>query len=285
MNLKAIRKNLSGGDSFFFYPLRGTGEIAKKLEEKILRNGAKIMKSTIVKRLELEDARVSKVVVEDRHGKTAEIESAVVVSTVPIDSLFEFIYGQKKNAAYLRWRGLRLLYLYIRDSLEYKNDTFYFPELDIAFGRISDISKFSPYMKAPGKGTLLTIEIPCSPQDKLWDIQESELVKMCVNDLIKAGLLKKDPDIVKHFSIHLEKAYPIYEIGWTDKFYHIYNELRKVGGLFTVGRKGLFLHCNIDHCIIQGLELSAFVLRTMRKRQDIAWNINAEKFMHFSARD
>ena len=121
---------------------------------------------------------------------------------------------------HLRWNGLRILYLHIQYSLEYKNDTFYFPEKSVPFGRISDIGKFSTQIKAAYEGTSLTIEIPSSAEDELWDIPEDKLVRTCVDNLIKTRLLKKEPAVLKYFSVHVEKAYPIYEIGWADKFYY-----------------------------------------------------------------
>ena len=73
-------------------------------------------------------------------------------------------------------------------------------------------------------------------------------------------------------------------MGWRDNFYRIYNELNKVENLFTIGRGGLFLHCNIDHCIIQGRQLADFILSGRWRRKDL-WQKEVSGFLRFSARD
>ena len=115
-------------------------------------------------------------------------------------------------------------------------------------------------------------------------MDEEELSKLCVRDLRKIGIMCDDHNVVRYFSLRLEKAYPVYEIGWKRKFISLYNRLDSIKNLFIVGRKGLFLHCNIDHCIIQGLELANLILKHSHKRKDL-WNKKIEKFMCFSARD
>jgi UDP-galactopyranose mutase len=97
-------------------------------------------------------------------------------------------------------------------------------------------------------------------------------------------ILKTRPSIVKYFSLSLDKVYPVYKADWKELFFTMYNRLNRIQNLFTIGRKGLFLHCNIDHCIIQGLELANFILNGKQKDKN-AWNKKVAGFLRFSARD
>ncbi|OGW74802.1 MAG: hypothetical protein A2Z72_05970 [Omnitrophica bacterium RBG_13_46_9] len=284
LNLQSITKSVCGKDRYFFYPIHGIGDIAKKLESSILENNGKIIKGAKINGFSLDSGRVTRIIIEGLDGAKDEIESSIVASTVPIDSLFGILYGHHTPASGLTWRGLRILYIHMRELLEARNETFYFPRLDIKFGRVSDIGKFSPYINAFAGGTLLTVEVPCTPGDRLWDADDKELLDICVRDLIKTGVLTGYPDVSKYFSIHLEKAYPVFEIGWREKFIGMHSQLDKILNLFTIGRKGLFLHCNIDHCIIQGLELADFILQDKWRDKDL-WNKKMSRFLQFCARD
>ena len=285
-NLAFIKKSIFGQNRRFFYPRNGIGEIATKLEDRILYNGAKIIKNANIKGLLLDNGGITKLFVEDGKGNKSEVEVEVVVSTIPICSLFELVYGANKNMPSLQWRGMRIFYLYLKEHLEHESETFYFPELDIRFGRVSDVAKFSPYLNPLLSGTLLTIEIPCTPDEESWKISDDKLLTECLKKFVDIGIFKKEPTALKYFSIWIEKAYPVYDIKWKQNFSLIYDKLKNIDNLFSIGRKGLFLHCNIDHCIIQGRKMAEFIFKMMKlEKEKSLWDETSEKFMQFSARD
>jgi len=61
-------------------------------------------------------------------------------------------------------------------------------------------------------------------------------------------------------------------------------DLDEIKNLFTVGRRGLFLHCNIDHCISQSLELADLILSNKWQDKNL-WRQKVSNFLKFSARD
>jgi len=284
INLRSIWRSMTGKDKYFFYPRHGIGEIARKMSEEMLGNGGTIMKGSKIKKISMQDDKITRLLVEDQTGKDVELKPAQVISTIPIDSLSEMIYGDKISAAGLLWRGLRVAYIHFEEELGLKNETFYFPDAGIRIGRVSEIKKYSPYLNTDLKGTLLTIEIPCSQTDEMWRISDEELLKICLEDLEKASILKGQVKVLKYFSLKIEKAYPIYHIGWKENFFRLYNDLNKIANLFLIGRKGLFLHCNIDHCIMQAIELADFIASN-DPRGKAAWNKKVGRFLQFCARD
>jgi protoporphyrinogen oxidase len=116
-------------------------------------------------------------------------------------------------------------------------------------------------------------------------MSEQTVVNRCLDDMVRTGMFKSRPHINGCFSIFLEKAYPIFEVGWQEKFAMMYESIKNIKGLFTIGRKGLFLHCNIDHCIIQARELAEFILRTGGETKGHELDARIERYMKFSARD
>lgn len=283
-SIGSLTKSLFTKNDYFFYPRRGIGEIAKSLEDKITNNNGRVIKAVEIKKVFLNNSRVSGITIEDSQGSEIDIDLSILISTIPADELFGLLFEKESAKDSLEWRGLRLLYILIEENIKCESETYYFPSLDVILGRVSEIRKYSPYLNSSIKETLLTIEIPSSAGDDIWDMEESRLLNLCLRDLIKVKILEKYPKFVKHFSLKLEKAYPVYGLGWEKKFFKIYNKLSKIGNLFTVGRRGLFLHCNIDHCIIQGLELADLILKGKWYDKDL-WNKKVLQFLKFSARD
>jgi len=267
---------------YFFYPSYGIGEIAARLEEKIYAHHGKVLKTVIVKRFTLQNGKITHITIEDEKGIEQEIEVSLVVSTIPIDEVYRLFFAEE--APSLTWRDVRLFYVHIDETLKHNNETFYFPSLDITIGRVSDIGKYSPHLNPGLKGTLLTIEIPAFKGDGIWKMDSGALLELCLNDLLKTKILEKYPKVVRYFTFELEKAYPVYAIGWRERFFLMYDKLIKIPNLFIIGRKGLFLHCNIDHCIIQGLTLADFIAKGSWGNKQL-WNKKAAEFFSFSARD
>ncbi len=281
INFKTLKKSLSGQNSYFFYPKTGIGEIAQKLEQAVLKNKVTIIKSTAVEKIFLNDKQeISKLLLKGTDNKINEIEASMIVSTVPIDSLYRMVFD-KSSPEEMSWRSLLLVYLHLKEPLERSNDTFYFPELTTPIGRVSNINKFSPFLNASIQGVFLTIEIPSNPGEELWEMDESKLSDLCARELVKTGIYRSMPTILKHFSIKLKKAYPLYSVGWEEKFNRIYGQLKSIKGLYTLGRRGLFLHSNIDHAILQGIELSSIISNDQGSKLDN----KISEFRKFTARD
>ena len=113
-------------------------------------------------------------------------------------------------------------------------------------------------------------------------MQDEELLKIALEDFLLTRIYTEAPEVLQSFSIRLEKAYPLYDLGWEERFDRLLSEINTVQGLYSIGRSGLFLHCNIDHAILQGLELSSQILNTF---SDGTWKGRSERFREFSARD
>ena len=281
INLKTIQKALSGQNGHFYYPKNGIGEIAQKLEQAVLHNRAEILKQTQLKKIFLNsEGELSKVLLKDLSGQETEIETFCLISTIPIDTLHNLIHGNDPLEE-LNWRGLLLVYTHLKEVPEYANDTFYFPERSTLLGRVSNNNKFSPYLNASIEGVLLTIEIPCSPGEELWAMTTSQLVQLCTQELVKTGIYKASPSVLNSFCVKLEKAYPLYSLDWEKKFGRIYDKIKKIKGLYTIGRRGLFLHSNIDHSILQGIELSSIINGLEQSTVDE----KIKNFRNFTARD
>lgn len=283
-SLLVIIKRLLQLNNYFFYPKQGIGQISNKLAGKIINNKSSIAKGVNLKNIFLDNDRVAKIEIEDSQGKRDIVNVELLISTIPIDELYGLVFNEKENEYNLEWRGVRIVYIIIKDLIPYNSETYYFPGLYITLGRVSRLQKYSTYMNPHLKNTLLTIEIPFSLKDRIYNMDDSKLLEVCLEDLVKVGIIKSKPEVLRYFSLKLEKSYPLYVTGWRSNFFYIYNKLENINNLFTIGRRGLFLHCNIDHCIIQGLKLSELLLDDKWRNRKL-WDKEVREFLKFNPRD
>jgi len=282
-SLTTVLKRLFNLKDYYLYPKKGIGEIAQELEKRIVKNKGKILKSSEIKNITLNENKVSSVDIRNSQD-TYKFDTDILISTIPIDDMFNLVFNSGETKSGLEWRGVRLLYIFLNERINSESETYYFPNREAFIGRVSEVRKYSPYLNSSIKESLLTIEIPCSVGDKAWKMEEPELVELCLKDLIKAKVLDRYPVVTKHFSLKLDKSYPVYKLDWRESFFQLYNKIDTIENLFTIGRRGLFLHCNIDHCITQGIALADIILES-RWHDRALWRKKIHKFLKFSARD
>ncbi len=273
----------------YLYPARGIGQLSTALKERFLTNGGRLQFISRLEGLKIRgDRAIESVTFRTRDGTTQELATETVVSTISLDTLHDLVRLESDGGGPppfdLRWRGLRILYLATSDKVPAEHETFYFPESHIPFGRVSELNKYSPSLNPDPKTTLLTIEIPCSPGDETWAMGDDQLTEVCVAGLQKLGILRTPArgSVTVH-SRKLEKIYPVYDIGWRRRFDVIYNRLNSLDNLYIIGRGALFLHCNIDHCMLMAMKLSQH-LEHKHGNKD-SWETIRQDFFDYRVRE
>lgn len=105
----------------------------------------------------------------------------------------------------------------------------------------------------------LCTEVTTIEDDDLWKNPGSKSPKI-MSDLIKAGLLESESDVLE---IHIEKikeAYPIYDLNYKNNFENWLKEAAQFKNLHLLGRTACFWYNNMDHSIQSALELSSKLL-------------------------
>jgi protoporphyrinogen oxidase len=216
------------------------------------------------------------------------LETTVLISTVPLDVLHGLITlesdGCESPRFDLRWRSLRLLYLITRDKIPSEYETFYFPEPNILFGRVSEVNKYSPVLNANPDYTALTIEIPCSYKDEIWNMDDAMLAERCIEQLQALKILNT-PAVGEFdfFSKRVKTVYPVYDLGWRRRFDRLYQRLNVLENLYMIGRSALFLHCNIDHCMLMAIRLAQHLSEAHPTKE--AWAATEKDFFNYRVRE
>ena len=144
-------------------------------------------------------------------------------------------------------RGLYLLHLaFDRDLIDDTIDPWYLPETEYWFGRVSQPENFSAELGSDG-GSVICVEIPegRSGPDRRVHKRLDELT----TQLVEAGILEHQATPVDVTQTFLPRIYPNYVRHWYHEWEETLEKVRQLGDVIPIGRQGLFLHCNMDHCV------------------------------------
>jgi UDP-galactopyranose mutase len=154
--------------------------------------------------------------------------------------------GDLTGSDTLTHRGLYLIYLAVPSAQLGAIDTYYLPEKRYWFGRVSIPANFSPSLGQRGE-TVLTVEIP----EGRWGRDHDFTARLgeLVAQLRAAAILPRGLQPTEARQVYVPRVYPLYRRGWRTAWRDAMSEVARHRRIFPIGRQGLFLHCNIDHCV------------------------------------
>ncbi len=257
---KLIKKVLSAvpglkppGQGRFFYPRKGFGQISEAFAGAAEGAGAEFMMGWKVVRLEpppgTDDAW--KVHVE-KDGSSRVLEADYVWSTIPITVLARAMANGvpadvKAASGAIEYRSMLLVYLELDVDQFTEYDAHYFPAANIRITRLSEPKNYAALAEPRGRTTLCA-ELPCSPDDPWWSLDDEGLGRVVAEDLARAGIPLSRPPVRVH-TRRLRQAYPIYTQGYEVPFNTLDAWVEGLPRLLSYGRQGLFAHDNTHHAL------------------------------------
>jgi len=238
-----------GYNVYFYYPLRGgIQRLAEAFKAKI---------SNLKLDTSLSKINVRKKVAYFNRGKIEE-KFQFLVSTVPLPELIlkimDDVPEMVKRAA-LRLRHTSVLNLNMgvnRENID-RGDWVYFPEEKYIFYRVGFPKKFSDHMCPPGTSSIY-VETAFKP-DGMTPEKKRKLIAKAKEDLIKAGILKRNDEILVSWCIGIPYAYVIYDVGRDRNLEIIQNYLRD-RDVYSVGRYGGWKYSTMEEAILEGREVA-----------------------------
>ncbi|MEZ4414451.1 MAG: FAD-dependent oxidoreductase [Gemmatimonadota bacterium] len=238
------------GKGGYYYMRRGYGQISEGYAAEAERLGADLRLGWKVDRLSRQG---SKWVVEATRGEErTRVEADQVWSTIPV-SLAARMIDPPPPAEVLEatrridYRAMVLAYLTLDVDQFTTTDAHYFPEENVCFTRLSEPKNYFRSTEPRGR-TVLCAEIPCTPDDDVWRMDDEALGRKVAQDMEIAGLgLARPPIAVR--SRRLRQAYPIYPLGYEVPLDVLHRWIDGVEGLLSYGRQGLFAHDNTHHAL------------------------------------
>jgi protoporphyrinogen oxidase len=281
--VRDLIRHLDRPRGFYRYPRHGIGQIATALEKCFLARGGDVVHADTV-RIHKSDARrrISTIAYSAADGTECQVAVDTVVSTIPIHSLLHLLHPEEPVPE-LRWRDLRISYLLCSGRHEGPHETYYCPDQDIIFGRVSDLNKYSPSLNAFPDRFLLAAETPCSLGDSVCTTSDADLSARCLSELKRLGAIAPQTRLISSFSRTLPCVYPVYDHFWKQNFECAFQRLNQTENLYMVGRTALFMHCNIDHCMLMALELANHLRQRTNDKQ--AWTEHLARFTAYRVRE
>ena len=252
----------------FYYPRLGMRQFTRKMATQIEEMEGTIKLNMPITSLTKEGDLFKVMTPEKTYTPTT------LISTIPLSSLIH-MYDQSTSDAKdridkLRYNDIHLVYLFFKKKRILRDNWVFFPEIDIAFNRVSEQKSFSPFM-VPHDKTVICAEIT---NPSLIHLTNEELIERSIKDLIKTNTIKNRDALFDTHVIRLKNIYPIYDIHYKENLQHVLDFLEK-HNILTIGRFGLFNYNNVDHCLDMGEVISNHVVENGDMS---AWNTTRKKF-------
>ena len=223
-------------DGSFFYPKYGFGSIFTSIYKRL--SSEDIFFKSDISKVVVKNNRVHSIVVNNRY----ELPVNNVVSTLPLPMLINKLESDKgkgpKLIDHIRYRGIKLLVIFLNKRSFSSNASLYFPSKNLPFTRIYEPKNRSAQM-APNDKTCIVIEIPIGKKNVKSGTSKQKIYHMLLEYLVGNRMLVKE-NIHDYKMIELKYAYPIInkdtEI-YTKKILSYFNEF---DNLHIIGRSASF---------------------------------------------
>ena len=90
----------------------------------------------------------------------------------------------------------------------------YIHEPDVEVGRVQNYGSWSPYMVKEGR-TCLGLEYFVNIGDKLWNMDDDDLIKLAIEELESLSLIEKN-SVEEGYVVRMPKAYPVYDLDYSE---------------------------------------------------------------------
>ena len=121
--------------------------------------------------------------------------------------------------------------------------------------------------------TCLGLEYFVNIGDELWSMDDENLISLATEELEKLSLIKKN-SILEGYVVRMPKAYPVYDLNYSDNISNIEDWLSKEhSNIYPIGRNGMHRYNNQDHSMMTAVKSVRNIL--LGETNDI-WKINVE---------
>jgi protoporphyrinogen oxidase len=271
----------------FLYPAKGPGMLWEKVAEECRTAGVRISMKSRVTGLEMEGDRISRVEYI-RDGERLTVECDEVLSTMPLQELARAMGGavpEEVNGVFrsLEYRdflivGLKLSELrFEKEDGEFIRDNWiYIQDKGVKVGRLQFFNNWSPYMVS-GEGYWIGAEYFCNETDELWNMADTDLIKLALEELESIGILHADR-FIDGTVVRCPKAYPSYTGAYTD-IGKVRAFLDTVKNLYPMGRNGLHKYNNQDHSMLTAFHAVESLMAGGQGKEGV-WDLNSDEEYH-----
>ena len=239
-------------DGSFYYPKNGFGSIFKSIGDYVGQENISFNSNVV--EIHHDNYLIKNLIVEN--NEAFPIKS--LISTLPLNLLIKYLRPTAPKdimniSNNLKYRGLRLAIISLNLNSFSDNASIYYPQSNIPFTRIYEPKNRSKNM-APSDKTCIVVEVPCQPEDLIYNNSEDEFL-----DKIKYALSKythiNESNIINTSSQKVPFAYPILNYNIDDKLNKIFNYLSIFKNLNLLGRSAEFKYLHTHDLFIRANQI------------------------------
>jgi protoporphyrinogen oxidase len=267
----------------FQYPRLGPGMMWERACEKATAMGASVQMRSPVTAVLHAGGRATGVTVR-QEGAERLYPADHVISSMPLRQLIGALQPAPpaevlEHAATLRYRDFLTVAVVVPEKASFPDTWIYIHDPEVQVGRIQNYRSWSPDMVRPGT-TCLGLEYFVNEGDRLWTMDDADLVRLAVGELEHLGLLS--PESPSHgYVVRMPKAYPVYDSGYQAAVGGIRSWLdTHVRCLYPVGRNGMHRYNNQDHSMLTAM----FAVENILGARHDLWSVNVDDDYHEEVR-
>jgi protoporphyrinogen oxidase len=242
---------------YFYYPRKGFGRIAERMQDMILKHSGKVLTNAVPTEIFSKNYNIKEIQVM-ASGHRLTVPCDLLISAIPLDSLVDVLGTRTSEESTdvisatrkLQYREAFLVYIFLKRKMVTNHHWIFFPERDVIFSRVSEQKMMSKEM-CPEDKTVLCCDFTDSPDGILCAEADDVLAERCISDLLQIGLIMPNW-VEKTFVKRLPRFYPRYDLTYKENIGIIYSFLRKYDNLLLTGRVGFYNYNNCDHCVDMG---------------------------------
>ncbi len=274
--LPTKKRNLKTLIDRFHYPDRGPGQMWESVARSVQQRGSRLLLNRQISRIHHADGKVTAVVAHNG-GAEQSFTGTHFISSMPVRELIAALDppapAEVRHAATgLRYRDFLTVSLIVNRPHVLPDNWIYIHDPKVQVGRIQNFKNWSPNMVPDASKTCLGLEYFVFENDELWTMSDADLLALASRELVTLGLARAD-EIEDGTVVRVQKAYPMYDPGWTDRIRLIRSYLeRELPNLQLVGRNGMHKYNNQDHSMMTAIGAARNILGA---NIDL-WAINTE---------
>lgn len=266
----------------FDYPKYGPGMMYTEMSKRIQDMGGQVRLNSRVTQVNHADNKVLSIKYIDENGSERIEEGSEFISSIPITELIQIMHPKADSkvlsaADKLNYRSLLTIDIIINKKDVFPDNWIYIHSPEVKLGRIQNFKNWSKNMVPDSNKTSLGLEYFCNEGDDFWNMPDDELYKFAASEVEKIKICKAS-EIEDHVVVRVPKAYPVYDMNYTEYLAVIEDYVKRFSNLQPVGRYGLFKYNNMDHSILTALYAAQNIAEG--KRSFDTWEVNTEEEYH-----
>jgi len=234
----------------FLYPRHGFGTLCERALDRLVEARGQLRLGARVVAANLSGDRLESVLTQD--GAEHAGDSFVWTGNFTDLPGLLGVTASSPLPARLHWRGLVTVLLAFDLPRVSSDHWTYLPDPEIPFGRIHEPKNWSRDL-APANRTSLVAEYFANPDEPVWKMEDSELLRNTTAVLEDLRFVPRHRLLGGRVD-RWPSAYPIYSLGYRDAVAGVYSIAARIRNLVLAGRTGMFRYHNADHAIETGFE-------------------------------